>query len=435
MKRLMVLLLLLLILLSGCAAESDSDVPSVDVYYLAPEDGFTGGSALSKVTYTAAHPEDLLHEALVRIMEDPGERTKMRSAFPSELHINTYSLEDREILVDLTQAYLTLSPVRKTLVRCCLVLTLCSLSEVDSVSISVEGKPVENGLNQDILLLESTSENEYQTELELWFPARDGSCLVSERRQLTIAQNRPLAEYAMEELLRGPQRSDADSAAPEGTEVLSIDVSKGVCTVDLSEAFYAKWPTSPTEERLTIYALVNTLTRLPGINAVQITAAGSQLEGYTHIRLSQPLTWAEEFTYPCLAKWDWYMVKLYLEGRDGKLVAVPIPTDDQEYPNTLTMTGRAVELLLSLDDCWGYGQPVPQGTRLLGIEAEERICTLDLSREFLNGGRQQRELAAKALAATAIDVGNYQGVRIRVEGEFYENGALFRKEGDWFADD
>lgn len=435
MKRWVSVLLLFLLLLSGCAAsEDDTDTPSVDVYYLAPEGDLSGGSALSKVTYTTAHPEDLLHEALVRMMEDPEGKTKMRSAFPAELHINTYQLENRDIRVDLSQAYLTLSPVQKTLVRCCLVLTLCSLSEVDSVSISVEGKLVEEGLNQDVLLMESTSENEYQTELELWFPAKDGSCLVSELRQLTIAQNKPLAEYAMEELLRGPQRSDANAAAPEGTELLGVEVSKGVCTVDLSSAFYANRPESPTIERLTVYALVNTLTELPGIQSVRITVNGNRLEEYSHIRLSQPLTWAEEFTYPCMVKWDWYIVKLYLLGADGKLVAVPIPADDQEYPNMLTMTSRAVEQLLSLEWCWGYELPTPHGTRLLGTEAEDRFCTLNLSHEFLSGSQRQRNLAARAIAATAIDAGNYQGVRIRVEGEYYEQGVLFRKEGDWFAD-
>ena len=54
--------------------------------------------------------------------------------------------------------------------------------------------------------------------------------------------------------------------------------------------------------------------------------------------------------------------------------------------------------------------------------------------EFLAGDTRQRTLAAEALAATAIGVGNYQGVRIKVENELYENGTLFRREGEWFVD-
>ena len=430
-----VALALVLLLLAGCApGEPAEDTPRVDVYYLVPEEDFSGGSAVSKLSYTAAFGEDLLHEALYRLTEDPEERTKMRSAFPPELHINTYTLEDREINVDLTASYLELSPIQRTLVRCCLVLTLCSLAEVDLVSISVEGRPVEEGLNQEILLMESTSESEYQTELKLWFPAREGSWLLSERRQLTIAQNKPLAEYAVEELLRGPQSSEADAAAPKDTALLGVTVSGGVCTVNFGEAYYRNKPTTPTRERLMLYALVNTLTELPGVDAVRIAVEDTLLERYTHIRLSQPLTRAEEFTYDGLEKWDWYTVNLYLETADGRLAAVPIPTDDQEYHNTLSMTSRAVEMLLSLDDTWGYGQPAPPGTRLLGAEAEERICTLRLSREFLSGDEKQREMAAEALAATAMDVGNYQGVRIRVENELYADGQLFRKEGDRFIE-
>ena len=434
MKRWTVLLLLLL-LMTGCTSMDNSgNEPKVDVYYLAPAEGLEGGSAVDRVTYTAAHRGDLLHEALVRLTEDPEEKTKMRSAFPSDVRINTYSLEDRQITVDLTASYLELTPVQKTLVRCCLVMTLCSLEDVDRVTISVEGRPVEPGLTQDILLWESTSQNDYQTELELWFPAADGSCLLPERRQLTIAQDKPLAEYAAEELLRGPQRNDAAAATPAGTELRGVSISGGLCTVDLSGEYYAGRPTSPGAERLMIYALVNTMTSLPGVDLVQITVEGQRLEKYALIWLSAPLSQAEEFTYPVLMKWGWFVVDLYLEAANGKLIAVPVPTGDQEFPDALSMTGRAVELLLSLDHTWGYRSAIPEGTRLLGVEAQERNCVIRVSREFLVGNNRQRTLAAEALAAAAIGVGNYQGVMIMVENEPYADGMLFRREGEWFVD-
>ncbi len=428
-------LLLILLLLAGCASLDDrEDEPSVEVYFLAPAEGTDSGSAVGRITYTAAHRGDLLHEALVRLTEDPEEKTKMHSAFPPEVRINTYSLEGREITVDLTAAYLNLAPVQKTLVRCCLVMTLCSLEEVDRVTISVEGKTMEPGLTQDILLWESADQSDHQAELELWFPAADRSCLLSERRQLTIAQDKPLAEYAVEELLRGPQRSDATAAVPEGTELLGVRISGGVCTVDLSEAFYRGRSSSPVSERLMIYALVDTMTSLPGVDLVQITVEGRQLEKYSYIGLSSPLSRAEEFTYPVLMKWGWFVVDLYLEAANGKLIAVPIPTDDHEYPDTFTMTECAIEMLLSLDHTWGYRSPIPEGTRLLGVEAQDRICTIQVSLEFLSGSEQQRTLAAEAMAATAIGVGGYQGVRIQIQNELYADGRLYRREGEWFVD-
>ena len=128
------------------------------------------------------------------------------------------------------------------------------------------------------------------------------------------------------------------------------------------------------------------------------------------------------------------MVDLYLEAANGKLIAVPVPTGDQEFPDALSMTGRAVELLLSLDHTWGYRSAIPEGTRLLGVEAQERNCVIRVSREFLVGNNRQRTLAAEALAATAIGVGNYQGVMIMVENEPYADGMLFRREGEWFVD-
>lgn len=183
-----------------------------------------------------------------------------------------------------------------------------------------------------------------------------------------------------------------------------------------------------------LYALVNTVTELPGIESVLLTAEGELLDAYTYIRLDQPLSRAEEFAYPSLVKWDWYVVNLYLETADGRLTAVPIPADNQEYPDVLTMTSRAIEQLLNLERTWGYELPVPRGTVLLGIEAADRVCTLDLSREFLGGDPRKRDLAAEALAATAMDAGNYIAVRIQLEGKDYADGRLYRKEGEWFVD-
>ena len=179
-----------------------------------------------------------------------------------------------------------------------------------------------------------------------------------------------------------------------------------------------------------LYSLVDTLTELNGIDSVRFMSEGELLEEYSYIRLDKPLVRAVEFTYPNMAEWDWYVVWLYLETADGRLTAVPVPSDNQEYPNAVNMTGRAVELLLSLDAYWGYAPAVPRGTQLLGVEEEDRICTLTVSRQFLSADPQRRDLAAEALAATAIDAGGFQGVRIRVENTLFENGKVFRKEGD-----
>ena len=434
MKRL-VCLSLCFLLLCACAAEgAPADARTVEVYYCTDPGELSAGSAVGKLTYPVDRTADLLHEALVRLAEEPEEKTGLHSSLTQGLHINTYSLNGRDIDIDLNEAYLTLDPVRRTLVNCCLVLTLCSLREVDTVSVYVDGRLQEQGLTKDILLPESAGDSEYQTELELWFPAADGSCLLSETRQLTIARDKPLAEYAAEELIRGPQRSDAAAALPEGTRLRSVHVKEGVCTLDLSEDFYAGRPETSGAERLTIFALVNTMTELPGVESVRFMAEGRRLDRYVYLSLRDPLPRAEEFTYPFLFRWGWYVVNLYLATADGKLTPVPVPADDEGYPDSDAMAARAVELLLSLEQTWGYGMPVPKGTRLLDMEVQDRICTLKLSREFLIGGEYRQMLAARALAATAIDAGGYSGVRIMADGAYVGSGALFGKEGDWIVD-
>ena len=420
--------LLLALGLCACVAQPGQG-RTLEVYYRMADGGMSAGSAVGKESYPLSDTADALHEALWRLTEAPGGR--FLPALPPEVRINAYSLADGEISLSLSPGYSRMAAVDRTLARCCLVLTLCGLSEVDRVSIYEEETLTESGLTPDILLAESAADSDYQTEITLWFPDAARNCLVSERRQLTVAQYRPLAECAVEELLSGDRSADRSTPLPEGTSLVSVKVSNGLCTVELSEEFYVNRPLTAREERLTVYALVNTMTELAGVERVQLKAGGSELARYTYLDLSQPLTRVEDFTDTAQAAQSWFPVSIYLGTVGGKLVPVPVGL---ENPNLELLPGQALSRLIELDGSWGYLPMFPAGTRLLDCTVKDRICTLELSPDFLTGDRQTLMQAARAMAATATDAGGVVGVRIRVGSAFYLSGEMIMKDSEWIVE-
>ncbi len=431
MKKLCVLLLTLL-LLTGCAAGTQPpEGDYLEVYYCRAGEDAAAGSAIGKAYYQPEADSDRLHQALTLLMRSP-EDSALVSAFPAAVRIESYNIHDGTISVIFSDGYSEMKPFRKTLARCCLVLTLCQLEEVSSVSIYEGEKLLEEGLTQEIMLLESTGDSEYQTEITLWFPDEEGKCLVSRRRQLTIAQFKTLAEYAVEELLLGDQGKGGMSALPAGTQLRSIRLSDGLCTVDFSEEFLAAGPKSAAEERLSVYALVNTLTELKGVERVLITVEGERIGSYLHMDLSQPLTRTDAFSAAELSSSGWYTVNLYLKTADGFLTAVPLAL---EQPDMEHVTEQALRMLLEQEETWGYRRSIPKGTVMLSCQVDEqRVCTVQLSQEFLVSSRKELELAAQALAATAIDAGDVSAVRIFAGGNYYLNGELIEKDSELIVD-
>lgn len=80
--------------------------------------------------------------------------------------------------------------------------------------------------------------------------------------------------------------SDARSVSPEGisqSDILGVAVNERTATVNLSANFYAQCQSiNPQEERQLIYAMVNTLTEISGIDAVAFCVEGETVSSLAH---------------------------------------------------------------------------------------------------------------------------------------------------------
>ncbi len=73
-------------------------------------------------------------------------------------------------------------------------------------------------------------------------------------------------------MLDGPKSSNARSAIPDTTQLVSVSVMNGACLVNLDDGFLTQ--NFEIKEDVIIYSIVDSLTELDTINTVQIAVNG-----------------------------------------------------------------------------------------------------------------------------------------------------------------
>ncbi len=79
---------------------------------------------------------------------------------------------------------------------------------------------------------------------------------------------------------------------PDGARILGvrIDIATGIASVNLSPEARANFNGGARLEQMTIYALVNTVGRVPGVKGVTFQVAGKPIQEFAgHLDLSEPL--------------------------------------------------------------------------------------------------------------------------------------------------
>ena len=412
--------LLLAVLLSACA-NSASEAETLDIYYRAADGGMESGCAVVKCALPVGEGTDRLAEALRLLAEEP-DAPKLHTAFPAGISVERCTAEDGCVSVSLSAGYSGLPPMERTLLGASIVLTLCALEEVESVTLLEGDRLLVTQLTAADFLREERSDAE--PELCFWLPEPERGCLTGERKTVRQRRNLTLTESVLRQLL-----SELEAfGLPKDTQVLSVVRRSGVCTVDFSQEFRGICELGAASLRLLIFAIVDTLTELDGVDAVLLRCEGSDMGVCASMDLSAPLGREEAFTDAAMRDPDNAVVTLYLLGADGRLVPVKAALPKRITDGNSTET--ALRLLLGLDRSWGYRLPFAEGTALLSCAVRDSVGELVLNETFRSGGEAAQELAAYALAATACDAGQLRGIRITTASGAYRSREVLRKNGD-----
>ncbi len=328
--------------------------------------------------------------------------------------VEGWTLENGVVILELSPAFLDASDVARTVSAFCAAMTLCQLDEVDAVTVSAADQTLFTGLMPEDAFLDDAEDDPYIRQLRLYFPDTEGRWLISEYHSLTLDEDTSPERYVIEELLRGPNSAELTSVIPAGTALLSCVTSDGVCTVDLSREFYDNRPRTALGERLVLYAVVDSLTALSGVDSVYFLVEGQPVDTYVYRSLAQPLERYDAPLGPVSAPKGELDADLYLPvpGLSG-IAALPFRVGGADYASD---TEAVLTALMNAAEP-GYPAIFAGSGSVLGVVTQGTMCTVDLPESFfVSLPEDARSVAVESIAATICALPDIAAVRFTVGG-------------------
>ena len=277
------LILLILTCVSACGRDELKGEYRYTIYYVNKE----GTCVVSEeyATDTSAEDKEALLRELMNRMRDTSEKPEYLS--PLSESFQDYTLNEGQMNMDFSEAYMRQEPIVEVLCRAAVVRTLTQLECIDTITFSVEnetradisGVPVGAMAADSFIDNAGTEINAYaETKFLLYFANEAGNGLVEVERNVVYNSNISMERQVVEELIKGPGK-DGDMGYETGyptinpaVTILSVTVKDRVCYVNLSEEFLT--PVYDVTSSVALYSIVNSLVELPGVNRVQISIDG-----------------------------------------------------------------------------------------------------------------------------------------------------------------
>lgn len=285
MKRITAALLVLvcLISLAACNEEQEDKTKIYSVYYVSNSETKI---EMHEHYMVAEDLEGQVTELLNTLATTPA---KLEYKAPLNMGFQVQSVEINmgKVHLDVSESYNNLSVTTEVLVRAAIVRTLTQLSQINFVSITVNGNPLLDSLGNIVTTMnrdqfvenDGNAINTYEeVKLKLYFANEAGDQLIAASRTKEYLTNISLEKLIVEELIKGPSREGLYPTINPSTKVASVTVRDGVCYVNLDETFLSQ-PYTVTAD-VTIYSITNSLVELSNVNRVQISINGDNSGTY-----------------------------------------------------------------------------------------------------------------------------------------------------------
>ena len=254
------------------------------------------------------------------------------------------------------------------------------------------------------------AEEEADQGLKLWFPTDPSQERLSAALDSCPYQGEsPSIPNLLAALLAGPPDSSGlVPATPAGTRVLSWSLDNRVVNVELSAAYAELVGIDLT---LADYCITLTLTQLPGVDGVRITANGGG-QSYRDRQALYPedvlFSGAEEVPVEVTAA-------LYFRREGGNSLGYELRTfrlTEDKIPAKAVLTA----LIAGPEDA-GLASLLPSQLTVRSAWVDEGVCTADLSAHLLEIPEEERALALESIVETLRSLDTVDQVQILIEGE------------------
>ncbi len=291
-KHIFPIIIALCVLLCACGKEAASVTStgnSISVYRVLRPEYQASGELLRSEKVTLSVGDDSVNGAVDALSAAP-ESDELSCPIPSDVKILSAVLKDNCVTVTMNSAYLDVTGIDKSIMDACITLTMCSIKNVDYVTICVGSEIISSKLSTEDFLLFNAVTSTNTAKVRLYFPKISDNTLGAEYHTVSFDENNSAERCVLGILLGGPTSSSLKRPFPIDTVLLSVYTQDGVCTVSLSD--FSKEVENQTSEdaELAVYSLVDSLTAIAGVSSVQILINGEEVQDLWGFDISHPLT-------------------------------------------------------------------------------------------------------------------------------------------------
>lgn len=253
--------------------------------------------AETRLIYNVCEIEAESSEALVlKVIELLSEDTDSEEYEPvikEPIEVLEIKLISGRLYIYFNEEYYNMDDIQEVLVRAAMVKTLTQISGVERIMFYVNEK--ENEKNRLIASMEAADFiddiefNNYNTiRMTLYFTDENGMQLYAETREVNIDEKSSREKAVLDQLMLGPKTESLKKVLPEGLTIISVVTKDGICYLDLDDTFLTG--SVNVVETIPVYAIVNSLTSLTGVEQVQFLINGEMGKVYREaIRFDNPL--------------------------------------------------------------------------------------------------------------------------------------------------
>lgn len=236
--------------------------------------------------------QELAELIVGELIKGPESAKRRRVISPDAKLLSVSGVEDGDVVVNLSKEFQTGDKKDDVLSIYSIVKSLCAVRGIHSVKVVADGADIlsEDGsiigflTDQDINLSTDTYNSEMR-EVTLYFPLNDGGGLGREIRSIRVTDQQPLAQYVINELIKGPQTEGLYASMSGETKIHSVEIMNGICFVNFTESFIEKNAGSAEREKLTIASIADSLTELENIDRVQLLIDGMRVSDFGSINI------------------------------------------------------------------------------------------------------------------------------------------------------
>ena len=296
-RRILSVCLALLMLINGvtgCGRHREPKEGETALYYINAE-----GTDLVKEAYkiTGDSRNSRIRYALKSLKKEP-DTIEYKSAFQNHTAVKSWSVTAGKMDLHLNDAFGKMNTTSRLLLEAAVVQTLTQIDGVGYVRFYQENKPVkdEHGKPEgylcaaDFVQNTGSSLHSYQSaDLLLYYANAKGDKLKEESVKVRYDSNTALEKVIVEQLVKGPEDASEYPVISQDTEILSVSTKDGICYVNLDEECQnTKYKIDP---RLSIYAIVNSITANGAAGKVQILIGGKANVQYQgSININKPFS-------------------------------------------------------------------------------------------------------------------------------------------------